>query len=86
MIELLHKHTPFKKIQKYQLKLKTKPWIIESTHKLILVKISLFKKYIKLKDCVKKTETHDKYKYYRNLLSTVIKKSKKFNIMTLKAT
>ena len=26
---------------------------------------------------MKKTETHDKYKYYRNLLSTVIKKSKK---------
>ena len=26
---------------------------------------------------MKKTKTHDKYKYYRNFLSTVIKKSKK---------
>ena len=35
------------------------------------------KKYIKLKDPVKKTETHDKYKNWRNLLATIIKKSKK---------
>ena len=50
---------------------------IAAIHKSILVKNSLFKKYIKLKDPVKKTQTHDKYKYYRNLLSTVIKRSKK---------
>ena len=78
---LLDKHAPFKKVSKYQLKLKTKPWITAAIHKSILVKNSLFKKYIKLKDPVKKTETHDKYKYYRNLLSTVIKKSKKIIIM-----
>ena len=57
--------------------LKTKLWLTAAIHKSILVKNSLFKKYIKLKDPVKKTETHDKYKYYRSLLSTVIKKSKK---------
>ena len=54
---------------------------IAAIHKSILVKNSLFKKYIKLKDPVKKTQTHDKYKYYRNLLSTVIKRSKKKNII-----
>ena len=74
---LLDKHAPFKKVSKYQLKLKTKPWVTAATHKSNLVKNSLFKKYIKLEDPVKKTETQDKYKYYRNLLSTVIKKSKK---------
>ena len=84
--EPLHKHAPFKEIQKYQLKLKTKRWIIEAIHKLILVKISLFKKFIKLKDHVKITETHNKYNYYRNLLSTVIKKSKKDIMNSLKAT
>ena len=54
-----------------------KDWdlITAAIHKSILVKNYLFKKYIKLKDPVKKTQTHDKYKYYRNLLSTVIKKS-----------
>ena len=74
---LLDKHAPFKKVSKYQLKLKMKPWITAAIHKSVLVKNSFFKKYIKLKDPVKNSETRDKYKYYRNLLSTVIKKSKK---------
>ena len=75
-ISLLDMLSPVK-VSKYQLKLKIKPWITAAIHKSILVKNSLFKKYIKLKDPVKKTETHDKKKYYRNLLSTVIKKIKK---------
>ena len=75
-ISLLDMLSPIK-VSKYQLKLKIKPWITAAIHKSILVKNSLFKKYIKLKDPVKKTETHDKYKYYRNLLSAVIKKIKK---------
>ena len=74
---LLDKYAAFKNVSEYQLKLKTKPWITAVIHKLILIKHSLFKKYIKLKDPAKKTEIHDKYKYYRNLPSTVIKKSKK---------
>ena len=51
MNRLLDKHAPFKKVRQYQLKLKTK-------HKSILVKNSLFKKYIKLKDPVKKKLKH----------------------------
>ena len=78
---LLDKHVPFKKVTKYQLKLETKPWITATIQKSILVKNSLFQKYIKLEDPVKKTETHDKCMYYRNLLSTVITKSKKKIIM-----
>ena len=54
---LLDKHALFKKVSKYQLKLKTKPWIAAAIHKTVLVKNSLFKKYIKLKDPVKKIET-----------------------------
>ena len=42
----------------------------------ISIKNSLFKKYIKLKSPVKKNEVHQQYKYYRNLLSTLMKKSK----------
>ena len=49
---LLGKYAPFKKVSKYQFKLKTKPWIT-AIHKSILVKNSLFKKYVKLKDPVK---------------------------------
>ena len=76
---LIDKHAPFKKESKYQLKLKTKPGIMVPIHKTILVKNSLFKKYIKLKDPVKKTEAHDKYKHNTNLISTVIQKSIKNN-------
>ena len=39
---------------KYQLKTKTKPWTTAATYKLIFVKSSFFKKYIKLKFPVKK--------------------------------
>ena len=57
MNRLFDKHAPFKKVSKYQVKLKTKPWITAAICKSILDKNSLFKKYIKLKDHVKKTET-----------------------------
>ena len=78
MNELLDKHAPFKRVSKYQLKLKMKPWITAAIHKTTLVKNYLFTKYIKVKeDPVKKIETRDKYKHHRNLLSTAIKKSKK---------
>ena len=52
MDELLDKHAPYRKLNKY--KLKTKPWITLAI----------------------KQEVHLKYKYYRNLLSTILKKSK----------
>ena len=74
---LLGKYAPFKKVSKNRLKFKRKPRITAAIPKTILVKSSLFKKYIKLKEPVKKIETYDEYKHYRNLLSTVIKKIKK---------
>ena len=74
----LEKHAQFKKLSKYQVKFKTKAWITTTTQKPILVKHSFLKKYIKLNDYAKKMETHDKHKYYRNLLSHVIQKVKKY--------
>ena len=65
----------FEKVSRYQLKLKTKPWITAAIHKSMSVKNSFFRKNIKLQNTVKKTKTHDKYKYYKNLPLTVIKKS-----------
>ena len=32
--ELLGKHTPYRKLNKYKLKLKTKPWITPATQKI----------------------------------------------------
>ena len=67
---------PFKKISKYKLKFKTKPWITAALQKSISIKNALFKRYVKLKSPVKKNEVHQQYKYYRNILSTLMKKSK----------
>ena len=75
MNDLLDKHAPFKKINKYKLKFKTKPWIAAALQRSISIKNALFKRYIKLKSPVKKNEVHQQYKYYRNLLSTLMKQN-----------
>ena len=68
MNDLLDKHALFKKISKYKLKFKTKPWTTASLQNLISIKNDLFKRFIKLKSPAKKNEVHQQYKYYRNLL------------------
>ena len=74
--DLLDKHVPFKKISKCELKFKTNAWITAALQKSISIKNALFKRYIKLKSPVRKNEVHQQYKYYRNLLSTLMKTSK----------
>lgn len=39
---VLDKHTPYQKVKKYTLKLKTKPWITAGIQNSIKVKIKLF--------------------------------------------
>ena len=51
-------------------------WITLGLQKSILIKNNLFTKFIKSNDIIKKNETHIKYKQYRNLISTVLKRSK----------
>ena len=74
--DLLDKHALFKKISKYKLKFKTKSCITAALQKSISIKNDLFKRYIKLKSPIKKNEVHQQYKYYRNLLSMLMIKSK----------
>ena len=90
MYQLLDKHGPYKKISKYNLKPKTKPWITKhgpykkvskynlkpKTKPWITTSISviLFKRYVTFKDSIKIDEAHTEYKCYRNLLSTLSKK------------
>ena len=76
MNDLLNMHAPLKKISKYMLKSKTKSWVTAGLQKLISVKNALFKRYIKFKSTVKINEVHQQCKYYRNLRSTLMKKSK----------
>ena len=65
-----------KKINKYKLKFKSKPWITLGLQKSISVKNKLLANFINKKDPILKEEFHTNYKKYRNLLSALMKKSK----------
>ena len=63
---LLDTYARLKKINKYKLKFKSKPWITSGLQKLISVKNKLLTNFINKKDPVLKEEFHTKYKKYRN--------------------
>ena len=67
--------TPLKRVKKYKLKSKPKPWITD-LQKSISVKNKLFTNFFNKKGPILKEESHGNYKKYRNLLSTLMKKSK----------
>ena len=69
-------HGPLKKLNKYKLKYKTKPWITPVLQKSISIKNNLLKKFITAKDPQVKESYHKEYKDYRNMLSTILKQSK----------
>ena len=73
---LIDTYAPLKRINKYKLKFKPKPWITFDLQKSISVKNNLLTNVISKKDLVLKEEFHIKCKNYRNLLSTLMKKSK----------
>ena len=76
MNNILNKHATFKKIIKYKLKFKTKPWINPALQKSISIKNKIFRNYIKKKELSQKNELHNNYKIYRNLISALTKRSK----------
>ena len=73
---LLDTYAPLKRIDKYKMKFKSKPWITLGLQKSISVKNKLLTNFINKKDPILKEEFHTNYKKYRNLLSTLMKKSK----------
>ena len=73
---ILDVHAPLKKVNKYKLKFKTKPWITPALQKSISIKHNLLKKFITAKDSQVKESYHNEYKYYRNMLSIILKQSK----------
>ena len=64
------------RVKNYKLKFKSKPWITLGLQKSISLKNKLFTNFINKKDPILKEECHTNYKKYRNLLSTLMKKSK----------
>ena len=73
---LLDTYAPLKRINNYKLKFKSKSWITLGLQKSISVKNKLLTNFINKKDPILKEEFHTNYKKYRNLLSTLKKKSK----------
>ena len=63
-------------IWKSKLKFKTKPWITPGLQKPISITNKLLTNFIKLKEPILKNEAHTKYKLHRNMLATLLKRSK----------
>ena len=72
---LLDTYASLKRINKYKMKFRSKPWIILGLQKSISVKNKLLKKFINKKDPILKEEFHTNYKKYRNLISTLMKQA-----------
>ena len=73
---LFDTYAPLRRINKNKLKLKSKPWITLGLQKSISVKNKLLMNFINKMDHILKEESHINCKKYRNLLSTLMKKSK----------
>ena len=73
---LLDTYASLKRIDKYKLRFKSKTWITLGLQKSISVKNRLITNFINMKHPILKEETHIEYKNYRNMLSTLMKKSK----------
>ena len=69
---LLDTYAPLKRINRYRLK----PWITLGLQKSRSAKNKLLLNFINKKDPILKEEFHSNYKIYRNLFSTLIKRSK----------
>ena len=73
---LLDTYAPIKRVSKYKMKIKSKPWTTLALQKSISVKNKLLENFINKRDPILKEEFHTNCKKYRNLLSTLMKKSK----------
>ena len=76
MNAILDIHAPYKKVNKYKLRFKIKTLITPALQPSIAVKNHLLKKFISCNDSQTKEQLHTRYKEYRNLLSTLLKRSK----------
>ena len=73
---ILDLYAHLKSVFRQKSKFRNKTWITLDLQKSISVKNHRVTKYIKLKDVTLKNEGQIKYKQYRNLLSTLMKKVK----------
>ena len=74
---ILDNHVPLRKVTKKKLRFRSKTWTTLSLQKSISIKNSLFAKFIKSNDINQKNEMHIRYNQYRNLISALLKRSKR---------
>ncbi len=70
IVDTINEHAPFRKVSKRQVKLRRKPWITRGILKSISIKNKLYKRFLKSKDKFW-------YKYYRDVLNHLLRKSKR---------
>ena len=75
--KMISNHAPLRKAKKRDLKFQSKPWITSGLQKSITIKNKLFDKFIKSTNPISKEKLHNDYKSYRNMISTLLKQSKK---------
>ena len=73
---LLDEFAPYKKLNKHEIKLKTKPWINKEIQFLMWERDKLFKKYYNAKDEERKQNLLDHYKRTRNEVTRLKRKNK----------
>ena len=66
-----------RKTRSQDLKFQSKPWINSGLQKSIVIKNKLFDKFIKNTNPIIKEKLHSDYKSYRNMISALLKQSKK---------
>ena len=73
---LIDLHAPLKKLSKKQIKKGGKPWITKGLKISIEKREELLKLYAKEKDQIAKTELYSRFKYYKNQIVKLCRKSK----------
>ena len=74
--DILDKHAPLKYMSRKQQKNISKTWITKGLLKSINIKNTLCNKFCRTKDNKSKSDLHNKFRKYRNLILTLSRKSK----------
>ena len=77
--KMISNHAPVRKTRKRELKFQSKPWITSGFKKSIVIKNKLFGKLTKSANSIIKEKLHNDYKNYINIITTLLKQSKKKN-------
>ena len=75
--KMISNHALIRKTRKREFKFQSKRWITSGLQKSIVIKNKLFGRFIKPTNSIIKEKLHNDYKSYGNMISTLLKQSKK---------